>query len=222
MGGTKLSTQGSKVATGYGEAGQSLGHQIFEVDRPDLGCLDRRDLFWHNREKEDTNLNLILLWNNLEEKADTSDVAVLGLLDITSTLGTRELQAITVLEPKILKVLSRMGKLQNSSTGIDFFVHFVEKVSKRQPIDWLVNPLRDASMRLVNAEPSSASVVMMAYDPKGNWALQAVREGVADSLAGLSNTEFLTIVKDSFLPKDVLALIESSCGFSKKIVHVFL
>ena len=220
--GTKLSAQSSEVVTGSGKAGKSLGHQVFEIDRPDLGILDRRGLFWHNRGKEEPRLNLILLWNDLEEKADTSEVAVLGLLDIASTLGTRDLQAIATLESKILKVLSEMGsKSQNSGTGIEFFIRFVEKVSKRQPIDWLVNPLRDASMRLVSVDPKSVSGMIRGDEPIENWAIQAVREGTADSLARLSNTDFLTIVKDSFLPKDVLALIGSSCAFTKKLVHVF-
>ena len=217
--GTKLNVQSSEVVTG---AGKSLGHQVFGVDRPDLGILDRRDLFRHNQEKEEPRLNLILLWNELEEKAETSDVAILGLLDIASTLGTRDLQAIEALEPKILKVLSGMGsKPQNSSIGIDFFVRFVEKVSNRQPIDWLVSPLHDASMRLVSVDPESVSGMIQGDEPIGNWAIQAVREGAADSLAHRPNTDFLTIVKDSFLPKDVLALIGSSCAFTKKLVYVF-
>ena len=220
--GTKLSVQSSEVVTGNGIARKLLGHQVFEVDRPDLGILDHRSFFWHNRGKEEPRLNLILLWNDLEKKAETSEVAILGLLDIASTLGTRDLHAIAALEPKILKVLSGMGsKSQNSGAELDFFVRFVEKVSNRQPIDWLVNPLHDASMRLVSTDHESVSGMIRGDEPVENWALQAVREGAADSLAHLSNTDFLTIVKDSFLPKDVLALIGSSCAFTKKLVHVF-
>lgn len=217
--GTKLTAQSSEVVSG---AGKSLGHQVFGVARPDLSILDRRGLFWHNRGKEEPRLNLILLWNDLEEKADTSEVAILGLLDIASTLGTRDLQAIAALEPKILKVLSGLGiRSQNSSAGVDFFVRFVEKVSNHQPIDWLVNPLHDASMRLVSVNPESVSGMIWGDEPIENWAIKAVREGTADSLARLSKTDFLAIVEDSFLPKDVLALIRSSCAFTKKLVHVF-
>ena len=220
--GTKLSAQSSEVVTKSGKAGKSLGHQIFEIDRPDLGTLDRRGLFWHNRGNEEPRLNLILLWNALEEKLDTSEVAILGLLDIASTLGTHDLQAIATLEPKILEVLSGIGsKSKNSATGIDFFVRFVEKVSNRQLIDWLVKPLHDASMRLVSVDPEFVSEMIKGDEPIENWAIKAVREGTADSLARLSNTDFLTIVKYSFLPKDVLALIGSSCAFTKKLVHVF-
>ena len=191
---------------------------IFLNDPPSLMSLDALGVLGASGDGSEAGLRLALLWNELLEKAETSPMAILGLLDILRSRGkfsTRDFMPF-------LPVLLRGIELAKANLGVSDLLHFVLTLvgkfpSKRPPID-VLNKIREILSYSISLQPRA--ILELFGDERISKELQSpvVTAGLGDGLArGLSGREVLS-VGSQFRPEDQMRLMSFSKAWTKSLM----
>lgn len=181
---------------GTSKVGVLLAEKAFTRSVPDLKSLDSSGLFWTEENLTDPRLGMALLWNDLSSKADHSESAVLGLIDISSTLSARDADALSQLKKPILTHLKRASNSQDIVTFLPFLVALSEKLARRTPADWLKEAVSEAVKQTAARQPHEILSKLVTVDPSDNWIQQATRGGAASAFSSMDPQQLEEIGED--------------------------
>ena len=178
------------------KAGKLLAAKVFTQKVPDLKSLDRSGLFWSEGKNIDPRLGVVLLWNELSSKADHSESALLGLIDISSTLSARDADALLQIQRPILTHLQRVSTSHDLSENFPFLVAISEKLAHRTPVDWLRKAVSKAIEQTAVRQPRDVLLKFVEVDSSDNWIQLAARDGAASAFFSLEPAQLEEIGED--------------------------
>lgn len=157
--------------------------RIFGTDRPSLLRDDALGELASQTGGTEAELRISLLWNELQDKLETSPNAALGLLDIANSRSTRNIGAIRRLEPALGQVAHRAVATQSPPDAWRFLLALTDKLHDVQLKLSVAKAIRSAAIHLATRAPAQAieNVPVLAKGRGNRLLLGAVGDGVAQS-----------------------------------------
>ena len=181
---------------GLSKAGVLLAAKAFTLNVPNLKSLDSSGLFWTGENNTEPRLGVVLLWNDLSSKADHSESALLGLIDISSTLLTRDADALLEIQRPILTHLQKASTSQDVTNDLPFLVAISKKLAHRTPVEWLRKAVSEAIEQTAVRQPRDTLSEFVDVDSSDNWIQLAARDGAASAFSTLEPAQLEEIGED--------------------------
>ncbi|MCY4312172.1 MAG: hypothetical protein OXD44_00455 [Gammaproteobacteria bacterium] len=161
-----------------------------------------RALGGHENEESEKFLRLLILWQDLQERASNSPVAVLGLIDIAKSRGVL---IERFLEPEICNAIEIATKKMQVVEAWDFLGTLMGKLSGRELSQDASETLHSGVDRLIQREWKPALEFLI----EGTWSGQAGSRQLAEVAAGrLASVESPELNSNLVLvPSDVMVQI---------------
>ncbi|WBM59661.1 hypothetical protein M5X66_11710 [Providencia sp. PROV188] len=157
-----------------------IARNIFEEPTPYL--LTENDLILFNENKINTlgGLRVALLWNELLEKLPQNPTVALGLLDIANSGIVTKNEAISLIEPKLVKAISTVENTMSYDDAWNFTIAIASKM-KIYNISKGINEIKDLTSRLSMNDPRGALKILLQPDSKGitSSLIQSITNGLS-------------------------------------------
>ncbi|MFZ4877197.1 hypothetical protein ACL9RI_19150 [Janthinobacterium sp. Mn2066] len=159
-----------------------------------------------------------LLWNELQERLETSPNAALGLLDIANSRSSRNIDAIRQLEPKLGKAAQKAIAMLPSSEAWRFLLALTDKLKDIRVQLSVAKSIRGAAVQLAKRQPidAIANAEMLATARRADLLLGAVGDGIAENLDAVSASQSAELQ-----PKTFLQLLLLSASFADTALSNF-
>ncbi len=163
---------------------------------------------------------LAMFWSELEEKVDESPLAILGMLDILSSLRQDRQALDQALRPILLKSISLA---QRSFNGIEFFDYLntlLAKFPSRLPPTSALSAIRRYACSAATSEPSSALEFLEGMERNNSPVPVVLCAGIGN---GFSNTQVVVehLLRIFSLSDEVVfGLISHSRAFARSFILV--
>lgn len=180
---------------------KALVESIFIAKEPDISSIDKSKLFWNNDGEQAAPINIVMLWNRMLREAIDSPSALLGLLDISSTLGYLAPSALEKLKPIVHGWLVKRSGDFSDEEIVDFLSSLFAKIRETNAELWSDLPLRGAVSSAVRRAPTFAIQKLTPNLERSNWVFNLVMSSIGDGLSHLDSTDLSSILKENF-PKD--------------------
>nr|WP_246156478.1 hypothetical protein [Sphingorhabdus profundilacus] len=188
-----------------------LQAHIFIDPNPSLRALDEIGALDAGDRNDGSALRLSLLWSDLRSKAHSSPTALLGMLDILSSLG-RQPWSVPEVQGLIIRFLSE----SSSSPTPDnwrFVVLLVRKLGDGIPLS-VIRSVFKAGRLIARSLPA---LVIRANDDVSTTTLpHLLRPPVAQGLADLDEDKFVITLRGC-LPDVIVSLMKESPSFSTAV-----
>ena len=183
--------------------------RIFHSDEPSLAAPDVLDLLDKQERSDRDAVRMVLRWEELAARAETTPTAVLGMLDILNARGGPGSQGWGRILPMVSTALDLAAVRSSPRESWNFLVALTAKVEWNTAPAALVRELEEAIRALARAEPEEALAVMdsLTGDVHAPAAvLKGLGDGVAESPAFETLSECLTRLE----PDRLLRLVNAS------------
>lgn len=194
---------------------KSIIKRVFEEPTPNLLAKKNSILFSDKKIESLGGLRVALLWDELFEKLPQTPTAALGLLDIANSGLLAKAEALTVLEPLLVKAIRSVENTMPHSDAWDFVSAITRKMTGNNMPDGMTEIEALASF-LSAHDPEGAFRLLQQPDSKG--VISCLMRSIAN---GLSNGTW-SLVKKSLIhtPYDIIAhIISKNNILAKKIAE---
>ncbi|GKV76765.1 hypothetical protein PEC106568_19390 [Pectobacterium carotovorum subsp. carotovorum] len=194
---------------------KSIVKRIFEEPIPNLLAKNNSILFTDKKIDSLGGLRVALLWDELFEKLPQTPTAALGLLDIANSGMLAKAEALTILEPLLVKAIRYVENTMPHSDAWDFVSAIIRKMKGNNMPEGM-SKIEELASFLSTHDPEGALRLLQQSDPKG--VISCLTRSIAN---GLSHGTW-SLVKKSLInaPNEVIAhIIPKNNILAKKIAE---
>jgi hypothetical protein len=192
---------------------------IFEDDPPSLLSLDALGILRSDERADESSLRLALLWNELLEKTETSPTAVLGLLDILSSLGKSSSEELLPFVSVLTHGVDLAQRSMSPPEALRFLLTLSGKFpSRRPPID-VLNKIREGFSRVSERDPRAAVSLLLDSGLGKQTNAPIVMAGIGDGLANLSDSSQFLLFAASLKAEEELRLFAYSKAWAEAMIR---
>ncbi len=190
-----------------------LVQSIFEDSEPSLIADDPLGILARDEEGDSGRLRLALLWQDLHRREHESPTAVLGMLDVLSSmrLETADLRARS--EPLIVAAAKRASIEMRTDEGIRFLSLLIGKLPPGRPNGQTLAAVSRSAFELAARDPAAA-LANVPFETASFLGVRAIARGIGRALAGLGPLQLFELV--SAASHDVIARL---LGASAQLCH---
>ena len=163
---------------------------------------------------------LAMFWSELEEKVDESPLAILGMLDILSSLKQDRQALDKALRPIVLKSISLAERTLGGVEFFDYLNTLLAKFPSRLPPTSALRAIRRYACSGATSEPTSALEFLEGMERSRNPVPVVLCTGIGD---GLSNSQVILehLSRIFSLSNEVVfGLISHSRTFARELIRV--
>lgn len=192
---------------------------IFEDDPPSLLSLDALGILRSDERADESSLRLALLWNELLEKSESSPTAVLGLLDILSSLGKSSTEELLPFVSVLTRGVDLAQRSMSPPEALRFLLTLSGKFpSRRPPID-VLNKIRDGFSWVSERDPRAAVSLLLDSSLGKQTHAPIVTAGIGDGLANLCDSSQFLALASSLQAEDGLRLFAYSKAWAEAMMR---
>lgn len=187
-----------------------LVEAVFLAKQPDIRSIDKSGLFWKSETQNDVPVRIVLLWSRMSREAKTSLPTLLGLLDLSSTLGTIANLALKQLKPVLRYWLSELPRNQSTLVYAEFLAALFSKIRNTDIQIWEDVPFRQAVLSLAASDPRRTVELLLPSLDRGNWISDLLMPSIGDGLARVEPSELDRLIEGSLSNDQVFELMAAS------------
>ncbi len=177
-----------------------LSDEIFRAEQPDLRRIDPLGVLSSDTHGDPASLRMSLLWSDLNERAEHSAVATLGMLDILAASSLSERKIVPLLVPLVSRALATKVADEFPNGQAKFFTLLTNKLAKLPVAELLKEPLE-----------VSIQDVFLSLPDEGAKLLRGSR-AASDDFAGLTERAFVSALYKADASDQLVELLESTTG----------
>ncbi len=196
---------------------RGIVRSIFEDEEPSLVSDDPLGILRGDEAGESGRLRLALLWEELQERQHESSTAVLGMLDVLSSMRLDSVELRVRSEPLILDAATRASIEMGAEQGIQFLSVLVGKLPAGRPNGKTTAAITRAAFQLARRDPAAA-VANVPFETTSFLGVRAITRGIGHALAEHGAPEIFGIL--SAAPHGVSArLLGASAPLCRAVVR---
>lgn len=188
--------------------------RVFRSNTPHLAESDSIGMLVADNRGDESALRLTLLWDELQDKSETSPTAVLGMLDILSSLASPPSKVVDELTPTILRAIELAG---NDLPHVEFFkfcVTLLGKFPDRLPRTRVLRLIRRISSQLAELHAEGALDFLRSAETESMRIPAILFGGLGDGIAQCIDHPNLIADVLQFRSETVLGLVAFSRVFA--------
>lgn len=163
---------------------------------------------------------LAMFWSELEEKVDDSPLAILGMLDILSSLRQDRQALDGALRPILLKSISLAERTLHGAEFFDYLNTLLVKFPSRLPPTIALRAIRRYACSAATSEPTSAFEFLEAMDRGKSPVPVVLCAGIGDGFSNRQTVdEYLSRIF-SLNDEVVFGLLSHSRPFARELTRV--
>ena len=182
---------------------RATADRIFTDDRPSLANLDALGVMRGDDRGDSSVLRLSLLWNELSAKSESSPNAVLGMLDILSSLPASKAP------PAVGETVDRALRLAVSTFEPDqawsFIATLLGKYERGEPPKAIRRVVAHQAEALANRDPAAAVELLMQMDEAGREVPTILLASIGD---GLSQAKSKNVIHSQLVRLDAEVVLK--------------
>jgi hypothetical protein len=185
--------------------------RVFEGDKPFLFGDDIFGMLSSESDGTEADLRILLLWNELYDKLESSPSAVLGLLDIANSRKSRGASAIAQIEPWLAASAQQAVDTLPSPDAWQFLIALAKKLEGMQLNPVVVGGIKRATEELSSASPKHAfnNIKILTNTGYGRELLGSIGDGLARKINGTAQADVVALD-----PPDALTMVLASQMFA--------
>lgn len=158
---------------------------IFRADIPSLVAKDALGVLAYDKDGDQTDIRLMLLWNELANRVTDSPTAVLGMLDILNARDTDDRDVWSRLLPTVIRAIDLVTQQSSTGDAWKFLFSLEVKVDpRRRSVGALMHHVEGAACRLARLDLSETLKQLAAEaQEKPDLPLHGL-QGLAEGAAG--------------------------------------
>ena len=168
-------------------------------------------------ESDESQFRLAMLWEELRQRSQESPLAILGMLDIVSSLGPNEYSVSRLLGPVLSSSIQLAEKLGTRGL-LQYLVTLLGKFPSRLPPTAALSDIRRAVSNATVQEPDEALAFLRERADQGSAPPTVIFAGLAD---GLVKGQFISESVDTLLSLDDESLL-SLVGYGRKFASMLI
>lgn len=213
----RIGVRGSVPSPTTSHLASPIATRIFYSDQPSLAARNVLDLLGAHELSDRSAVRMILRWEELASRANTTPTAVLGMLDIMNARGGLGSQGWDHLLPVVSAALDLTGVRPSSRESWNFLLALTAKIEWSTAPTGLARKLEGAVHSLARAGPEEALAVLS--DLTADVRVPAtVMKGLGDGLAESSTFEALSHCLNRLEPDLLLHLVAASDHLGEALV----
>lgn len=168
-------------------------------------------------EADESQFRLAMLWEELRQRSQESPLAILGMLDIVSSLGQSDYSVSRLLGPLLSSSIQLAEKLDARSL-LQYLVTLLGKFQSRLPPTAVLSDIRRAALSATVQDPDEVLAFLRERAEQSAAPPAVVIAGVAD---GLVKGQFIGGHMDALLSLDDETLL-SLVGYGRKFASMLI
>ena len=187
----------------------STAARVFHSDHPRLAMTDVLDLLGKEHLCDRVAVRMILQWDELASRAETTPTAVLGMLDILNSRGGLSTRGWDRLVPMVAGALDLTEARSSPRESWDFLLALNAKIEWRTAPPELAGKLERMARSLSQAAPEAALAAIGGLNAKVHGSAALLKEA-GDGLAESQSLESLSDLLGRLAPNTLLKLVDAS------------
>ena len=199
---------------------EATSRQIFQSDTPNLVENDALGVLTSDMQGDESALRLVLLWNELAAKSESTPTAVLGMLDILNSQSESTSQALKRLTPVIAHAVDMASNTLPELEVWYFLITLLGKFSARIPPKPVLEEIEKSAANLAKRDCETAFRFLVVQSKEGGSVPAIMLTGLGN---GLSLSEAFGDLPDylSGLPPDIgLNIFAMSASFARNTIEM--
>jgi len=189
---------------------RALVRAIFLAEQPDIRSIDETGLFWNEENERPVPIKIVFLWNRMYREASGSASSLLGLLDISSTLGTLKPSALHLLKPLIKSWLDKWSSGSYDQRSVEILASLIAKIQNTDMQIWRDIELSLAVSSAVRQFPTSAVKTLSQGLKTTNWTFDIVMSSIGEALTTFNLAELESVLRNSLTDDQIFAMMINS------------
>jgi GTPase-associated protein 1, N-terminal domain type 1 len=189
---------------------------IFEEPQPSLTKLDTLGVLVEDQSGDESSLRLALMWKDLLEQSKSSATAILGMLDILQSRGSRRTLDIPAVHALIFRSIDLAARSFSPEEMLDFLMTLVGKITLGQLPHRVVWALRNAFSKATQADPEAAMSLLDSSTIFASSNSPILSAGFGDGLGALSVSEIKALPVAELPSETILRLLADSRSFARQ------
>ena len=201
---------------------EATTRQIFQSDSPNLVVNDVLGVLTNDKQGNESALRLVLLWNELATKAESTPTAVLGMLDIlnSQTDGDGMSQTLKRLTPVIVHAVNRASGNSTMYELWRFLIALLGKYSDQSPPKLVLRAIKNATAKLSKQNPEAVFGFLVDDLRKGLSIPDIIFFGIGKGLSSSELSKNLPVYLEKLSPDVGLRILAVSSSFTRSTIKM--
>jgi hypothetical protein len=197
----------------------SISRRLFSTPVVEPLSVSLGEFDFSNGDADESQFRLAMLWDELAQRSEESPLAILGMLDIVSSLGRSDISVSRLLGKALDKAIGLANGL-GAKAFLEFLITLLGKFPNRLPPTATLNQIRRSVALATENEPDEALLFLRTQSSEISTPPAIIMAGIAQ---GLAKRQWATTVVNDLLDlknEVLLALLGYGPGLARRLVKV--